>query len=272
MTRSILGDAVATDLEALRVRAPLVHNITNFVVMNLTANVLLALGASPVMAHAPEEVEEMAGLADALVLNIGTLDAGWIDSMEKAALTARQRRIPIVLDPVGAGATRYRTESCLRLMAAAPPAIIRGTASVILALDGAAGSPKGVDSTASSQSADAAASRLADRTGGAVCVSGAVDLIRRTGGDGGFRVMNGDPWMPRVTGLGCSATAIVAAFAAVNPDPARAALHGMTVLGIAGEIARERAAGPGSFAVALIDALANLDGAAIHARARIAPL
>ena len=272
MTRSLLGDAVAVDLEALRVRAPLVHNITNFVVMNLTANVLLALGASPVMAHAPEEVEEMAGLADALVLNIGTLDSGWIDSMEKAALVARQRRIPIVLDPVGAGATRYRTQSCLRLMAAAAPAIVRGNASEILALDGAAGSTKGVDSTVSSQSADDAADRLADRIGGAVCVSGAVDLIRRAGGGGGFRVMNGDPWMPRVTGLGCSATAIVAAFAAVNPDPARAALHGMAVLGIAGEIARERAAGPGSFAVALIDALANLDAAAIHARARIAAL
>jgi len=269
MTHPSLAESAAADLEAIRTRAPLVHNITNFVVMNLTANVLLALGASPVMAHAPEEVEEMVGLADALVLNIGTLDASWVASMEQAAGAGRARPIPIVLDPVGAGATRYRTESCRRLLAAAAPTIVRGNASEILALDGAVGATKGVDSTAGSDAAWDAAGRLAGRTGGAVCVSGPADVIRGAGSGDGFRVLNGDPWMTRVTGLGCSATAIVAAFAAVNPDPVRAAVHGMAVLGIAGELARRQATGPGSFAVALIDALAALDRATILERARI---
>jgi hydroxyethylthiazole kinase len=273
MTPPSLAEAAAADLEAVRRRAPLVHNITNFVVMNLTANVLLALGAAPVMAHAPEEVEEMVGLAQALVLNIGTLSAEWVGSMETAARTARGRALPIVLDPVGAGATRYRTESCRRLMAAAPPTIVRGNASEILALDGAAGAAgatRGVDSTAGSHDARDAAGRLARRLGGAVCVSGPVDFILGHGAGDGFRVLNGDPWMARVTGLGCSATAVVAAFAAVNSDPVLAATHGMAILGIAGELARERAAGPGSFAVALLDALAGLDRPVILERARIA--
>ena len=269
MAQPSFAEAVADDLEAIRARAPLVHNITNFVVMNLTANMLLALGASPVMAHAPEEVEEMVGLADALVLNIGTLGAEWVDSMELAARAARARPIPIVLDPVGAGATRYRTETCQRLMKAAPPTIVRGNASEILVLDGAIGATRGVDSTAGSDTAWEAAGRLARRFGGTVCVSGPADVIRGRRTDDGFRVLNGDPLMTRVTGLGCSATAIVAAFAAVNPDPVFAAVHGMTVLGIAGELARQQSKGPGSFAVALIDALAGLDRPAIMERARI---
>ena len=268
MAQPSFAEAVADDLEAIRAREPLVHNITNFVVMNLTANMLLALGASPVMAHAPEEVEEMVGLADALVLNIGTLGAEWVGSMELAARAARARPIPIVLDPVGAGATRYRTETCQRLMAA-PPTIVRGNASEILALDGTIGATKGVDSTAGSDTAWEAAGRLARRFSGTVCVSGPADVIRGGRTDDGFRVLNGVPLMTRVTGLGCSATAIVAAFAAVNPDPVLAAVHGMTVLGIAGELARQQSKGPGSFAVALIDALAGLDKPAIMERARI---
>ena len=269
MLQPSFAEAVAADLSAVRARAPLVHNITNLVVMNITANMLLAVGASPVMAHAPEEVEEMVGLANALVLNIGTLDAGWVDSMILAAKAARMRPIPIVLDPVGGGATCYRTRTTQRLMAAAAPTLIRGNASEILALDGASGTTRGVDSTADSDAAWGAAGRLAHRIQGGVCVSGSVDLIRSSQIDGGFRVLNGDPMMTRVTGLGCSATAIIGAFAAINPDPALAALHGMTVFGIAGELARQQAKGPGSFAVALIDALANLDTSTILDRARI---
>jgi len=267
MSHLSFAEAVAADLSAVRSRAPLVHNITNLVVMNVTANMLLAVGASPVMAHAPEEVEEMVGLADAL--NIGTLEAGWIDSMILAAKAARMRPIPIVLDPVGAGATRYRTLTSQRLMAVAPPTLIRGNASEILALDGASGATRGVDSTAGSDAAWGAAGRLALQIQGSVCVSGPADLIRSSETDGGFRVLNGDPMMTRVTGLGCSATAIIGAFAAINPDPTLAAVHGMTVFGIAGELARQRANGPGSFAVALIDALANLDTPTILERARI---
>ena len=271
MTQPSFAEAVAADLEVIRSRAPLIHNITNFVVMNTTANALLAAGASPVMAHAPEEVEDMVGLADALVLNIGTLGAEWVAGMALAAKAAQARAIPIVLDPVGAGATRYRTETCLRLMDVAPPTILRGNASEMLALDGRIGATKGVDSTAGSEAAWDAAGRLARRTGGAVCVSGPADVIRGAKADTGFLVLNGDPMMTRVTGLGCSATAIVAAFAAVNPDPALAALHGMTALGIAGELAHGQSNGPGSFAVALIDALASLDRPTILDRARIVP-
>lgn len=265
-----MAEAVVADLAEIRRRRPLVHNITNFVVMNLTANVLLALGASPVMAHAPEEVEDMVALADALVVNIGTLSSDWVDSMEQAIRAAGARSMPVVLDPVGAGATRFRTETCHRLLAAGPPTILRGNASEILALDGCGDGPRGVDATVGSITANDAAGRLAGRFGAAVCVSGPIDVVRGAGDSGSFHVANGDPWMSRVTGLGCSATAVIGAFAAVNSNPVLAAVHGMTVLGIAGELARHHATGPGTFAVALLDALAMLDAPTILTRCRIA--
>jgi hydroxyethylthiazole kinase len=255
------------DVERIRSEAPLVHNITNYVVMNTTANALLAIGASPVMAHATEEVEEMVALARALVLNIGTLSVSWIEAMFKAGRAARRRGIPVVLDPVGAGATRFRTETAERLLAEAAPTIIRGNASEIRALANASGDTKGVDSTHTSEEALDAARSLASRCRCVVVVSGATDRIVSDAGV--LRVYNGHPMMPLVTGLGCTATALVGAFAAVNPSPREAAAHAMAVMGIAGEIAAERSAGPGSFQMHFLDALYQIQESDIQLRLRV---
>jgi len=244
------------DVQEIRTRAPLVHNITNFVVMNTTTNALLAIGASPVMAHAEEEVEEMVSFAGALVINIGTLRGPWIEAMKRAMRAASGRGVPIVLDPVGAGATRLRTDTCFALMEAATPAIVRGNASEIRALAGGAGETKGVDSAHGSDEAVDAATALADRLGSTVVVSGAEDVI--VGGGRVRRVGNGDVMMTRVTGMGCTATALLGAFAAVNENTAAAAAHGMAVMGVCGEMAAERSAGPGSLQMNFYDALDTL--------------
>lgn len=237
--------------------------------MNLTANALLALGASPVMAHAEEEVEEMAGLASALVLNIGTLSASWVRAMRKAAAAARRRGIPIVLDPVGAGATRLRTETSRLLLAEARPAVLRGNASEIRALFYSEHETKGVDSRHAAESALEAARGLSAEFGCAVSISGRVDVIVFE--DALVRVANGHPLMPRVTGLGCTASALTGAFAAVNPSPFAAAFHGMAVMGIAGEMAGESAAGPASFQTLFLDALHRISKEDIASRLSMEP-
>ncbi|HSW49096.1 MAG TPA: hydroxyethylthiazole kinase [Bryobacteraceae bacterium] len=255
------------DIQRIRAEAPLIHNITNYVVMNTTANALLALGASPVMAHAVEEVEEMAGIAKALVLNIGTLSEAWIGAMVKAGLRARQRNIPVVLDPVGAGATQFRTAAVHALLREVRPTVIRGNASEMRAVLFAEDATKGVDSTHSSEEALDAARILAEHCGCVVSVSGAVDLV--VGSGSVIRISNGHPMMPRVTGLGCTATALTGAFAAVNPDPLQAAAHAMAALGIAGEMAAERASGPGSLQMLLLDALYRMEESDIRQRLKM---
>lgn len=259
--------ALLADLEAVRFNRPLIHNITNFVVMDLTANALLALGASPAMAHAQEEVIEMTSVASALVLNIGTLEPGWITAMVMALEAAKRHRVPSVLDPVAAGATRYRTRMAKDLVNYGPPTILRSNAAELAALAAAIledGPPddsaqKGVDSTLESLATRGAALRLAHHTGMVVCVSGAVDLI--TDGDRLATIHHGDPMMTRVTGLGCTASAVTGAFAAVNPDPFIAAIHAMAIMGLAGE--RARAAAPGSFRTNFIDALYQIDSTSL---------
>ena len=240
------------------------HNITNYVVMNTTANALLALGASPVMAHAEEEVAEMAGLARALVINIGTLSRAWVHAMILAGRAAHARHTAIVFDPVGAGATRFRTETAHRLLNEVPVSIVRGNASEIRALCTADHVTKGVDSIHASEDALDAARALAARHGCVVSVSGATDLV--VSSDSVIRVRNGHPMMPRVTGLGCTATALTGAFAAVNASPLRAAAHAMAVMGIAGELATKDCHGPGSFQVHFLDALYLLRESDIYSR------
>jgi hydroxyethylthiazole kinase len=254
-------------VESVRAKAPVVHSITNYVVMNTTANALLALGASPVMAHAEEEMEAMVGIASALVLNIGTLSPAWVRAMAEAAACARKRGIPIVLDPVGAGATPYRTTTALDLAQSARPTIIRGNASEILALAGSHAGTKGVDSTAASQDALEAARALHQAFGSVVCISGETDYI--LGEAGVLKVRNGHAMMPRVTGLGCTATALCGAFAAVTPDAAAAAAQAMLVMGVAGEMAAERAEGPGSLQMHFLDALYRLSEDDLRRRARL---
>jgi hydroxyethylthiazole kinase len=229
--------------------------------MNTTANALLAIGASPIMAHAIEEVEEIVGISKsaggALVINIGTLSEKWIASMSKAMKAAKNQGVPIIFDPVGAGASKWRTETCKQLVAESNPTVIRGNASEIMALIDAGIRTKGVDSSESSDSATQSAKSLAAKLNTTVCVSGETDVI--TDGTQVMTVKNGDPLMPKVTGLGCTATALIGAFAAVNPNPLYAATHAMAVMGIAGEIAAEKAAGPGTLQLYFYDALFKLD-------------
>ena len=258
----ITVETLCNDLKVLRETSPLVHNITNYVVMNTTANALLALGASPVMAHAMDEVEDMVAIAGALVLNIGTLSGAWVDAMLRAGKAAQKKGIPIVLDPVGAGATAYRTETCLRLIDACKPTIIRGNASEIMALVQQGVQTKGVDSTAASSSAVESARQLACESGAVVTISGAVDYS--TDGEQLIEGRNGSDLMPKVTGMGCTATAVVGAFAAINSSPLMAAAHGMAVMGIAGECAARKSQGPGSLQMHFIDELYALSDADIR--------
>jgi hydroxyethylthiazole kinase len=245
-----------------------VHNITNYVVMNFTANVLLALGASPVMAHAIEEVEEMVGLANALVINIGTLSQPWIDSMVRAARAAKDRSIPIVLDPVGAGATRFRTEAVRRIMDEAPVAVLRGNASEVLAVAGQKGITRGVDSVSPVEDARMAAGDLAKSNGIVVAVTGAEDFV--TDGSRMAKISNGHALMGRVTGTGCAASAITGAFCAAETDAFEAAVGALVTFGIAGELAARPNPGPGGFQVGLLDGLDAVDSAVIKERARVA--
>jgi hydroxyethylthiazole kinase len=259
-------ERVLRALDAVRRQRPLVHNITNYVVMNTTANTLLALGASPIMAHAREEVEEVVAVAGALVLNIGTLSAAWIESMRAAGLAARARGVPVVLDPVGAGATKLRTRTAGQLLNEVRPTIVRGNASEILALAGAGGGGKGVDSVHGVTEARQAAVDLARSSGTVVAVTGAEDFV--TDGRYAARVSNGDPWMARITGSGCAATAVTGAFAAVA-DPFSAAVSALVVFGLAGELAAKDCPGPGTFQVRLLDALASVSADHVRQFARV---
>jgi hydroxyethylthiazole kinase len=264
--------ALWADLQAVRAHAPLVHSITNLVVMNFNANALLAVGAAPVMAHAHEEVRDMVGIAQALVPNIGTLEPAWISAMQVALQAARARGIPVVLDPVGAGATPYRNAALAELIRAGAPGILRGNASEIMSVAGLAAATRGVDSAASTADASDAAAALARQLGAVVCVSGADDLIVDAAGRRAV-LSNGHPWMTRVTGVGCSASALVGAFAAVQPDPWRATVAAMAVLGVVGELAVERVqaagAGVGRLQIELLDGLQLLDEASFTGRLRM---
>ena len=258
---------VWTAVQDVRNRAPVVHSITNYVVMNTTANALLAIGASPVMAHAEEEMADMVNIASALVINIGTLSKEWVKSMFKAAEQAAKRGIPIVLDPVGVGATPYRTNTARELAAAVAPTIIRGNASEIRALAGAQAKTRGVDATESSGHAVEAAQSLHKSFGSVVCISGETDYV--VGAGETFRIRNGHPLMTRVTGLGCTATALCGAFAAVTTDAAQATAQAMVVMGIAGTMAAEKAQGPGTLQLHFLDALAGLTEDDITRRIRL---
>jgi hydroxyethylthiazole kinase len=232
--------------------------------MNLNANVLLAMGASPVMAHAHEEVADMAGIAQALVLNIGTLEPYWIEAMKLALKVANERGIKTVLDPVGAGATSYRNKSIAALLEVAMPSVIRGNASEIMSVAGSAAQTRGVDSGADVADSLQYARDLAQRTGGVVCVSGPVDhVLDATGRHASLS--NGHEWMTRITGVGCSATVLVGAFCAVQPDAWRATLSAMAYLGVVGEVATQQVqalgGGVGSLQTALLDQLQLLDEA-----------
>ena len=238
---------------AVRQASPLVHNITNLVVMNNTANALLAIGASPIMAHAHSEVEEMAGICQSLVVNIGTLDEYLVTAMLMAAKKANGLQKPWVLDPVGAGATSYRNTVLSELLDC-KPTVVRGNASEILALAKAnTTTTKGVDSTAQSNEALEAARFLQQKYGAVVCISGETDII--VAEDRTVYIDNGNALMTKVTGLGCSASSVIGAFVATVEDNTEAVAAATALFSICGELAARYSKGPGSLQVNLLDTL-----------------
>lgn len=258
-------------LAALRSRRPLVQCVTNLVSMDVTANVLLALGASPAMVHAVEESAEFIGVADALVCNTGTLSRDGLDGLEAAASAALARGKPWTLDPVGVGATRFRSAAVERLLRHRP-AVIRGNASEIVIMARNAGlteqvaRPKGVDGLDNAEDAVALCVSLAELNRCVVAATGAVDIV--TDGRRLVRLSNGSPLMARITALGCALSAVVAAFLAVTDDAFAATVAALAVYGVAGDMAAASADRPGSFRVAFIDALDAI-GAEDLARARL---
>ncbi|HET8873918.1 MAG TPA: hydroxyethylthiazole kinase [Gaiellaceae bacterium] len=252
-------------LRELRARKPLVHQITNYVVMNETANATLALGALPVMAHAPQEVEEMAAAAGALVLNIGTLSGDWVEAMLLAGKAAAG---PIVLDPVGAGATQYRTDTAKRLLDELDIAVVRGNAAEIATLAGRDAEIRGVESIGAGDSAEELAKEAATALGCVAAVTGPSDYV--SDGKRVIVVSNGHELLATVSGTGCMATAVTGSFLAAKPDaPLEAAAEALVAFGVAGEDAARAAKGPGTFHAALYDALYNLDPETLDDRARV---
>ncbi|MDO1585410.1 hydroxyethylthiazole kinase [Rhizobium oryzicola] len=254
-------------LTALRADPPLVQNITNFVAMNIAANVLLAAGASPAMVHAEEEASEFAGIARALTINIGTLSAGWMKGMHSAADAANRAGKPWVLDPVAHYATNFRRQAVDALLAHRPT-IIRGNASEIIALAGGTNRGQGVDSRDPVEQAQSSARILAKAHGAVVAATGEIDFV--TDGERAFVIEGGSRFMPAVTALGCSLTCLVGALAAVFPtDPLVSSVAALTIFAVAGENAARQADGPGSFAWRFLDALSALDGPTLDRQARI---
>ncbi|HEV8601846.1 MAG TPA: hydroxyethylthiazole kinase [Gaiellaceae bacterium] len=256
------------DLRALRERKPLVHQITNYVVMNETANATLALGALPVMAHAKEEVEEMASVAGALVLNIGTLSQPWIEAMLLAGKAANHAGAPVVLDPVGAGATRLRTDTAKRILSEVKIAVLRGNAAEVATLAGREAEIRGVESIGASDSGGELARAAAAELGCVAAVTGPVDHV--SDGERVVAVANGHELLGTVSGTGCMATSITGCFLAVASDrPLEAAAEALVAFGVAGEDAARDAKGPGTFHAGLYDALYNLDPDTIDSRAKV---
>jgi hydroxyethylthiazole kinase len=260
-----------TTLRELRERKPLVHQITNYVVMNETANATLALGALPVMAHAPQEVGEMVGLASVLVLNIGTLSEHWIEAMLIAGRVASERGIPVVLDPVGAGATAYRTDTARRILDEVRVTVLRGNAGEVATLVGADAEVRGVESMSIGLEPPALAREAARGLGVVVSVTGPIDNI--SDGERSLSVANGHPLLAAVTGTGCTSSALTGCFLALKPDePLEAATEALAALGVAAEDAAAGADGPGTFHARLYDGLAALDPDTLDGRAHISEL
>ncbi len=264
---SEISKQASQNLEKLREQKPLIHNITNYVVMNYTANAILAAGALPVMAHAPQEMAEMVAIAGSLVINIGTLSTNWVEGMFTAGREANKKNIPIILDPVGAGATSYRTQTAKSLIDSLDIAVVRGNASEVLSLAGDDSKTKGVESIHSVDDAAEAAQALAKEIGCVVAITGKTDLV--TDGEKVYRIDNGHALMGAVTGTGCVATTMIAAFSAVNNNFVVASAGALAYFGIAGEKAAEKYNAPGSYALGLIDELYRIGLDDLEKSARI---
>jgi len=252
-----LGGNIFEIIERIRQERPLIHNITNMVAMNDSANIILAIGGLPVMAHAQAEVREMVRVAGALVLNIGTLTPEQIDSMIAAGEEANNLKKPVVLDPVGAGATHLRTESALRLQKRIKINIVRGNHAEVSILAGLKGSIKGVESVGSGENAVEVARSLARKHNQVVIITGKQDIV--TNGKTVIEINNGSPMLGTITATGCMVTSLIATFAAVCNDYVMASTGALVCFGLAGERAAVKAQGPGSFKVNLFDEVYNLN-------------
>jgi hydroxyethylthiazole kinase len=254
-------------LDRVRQQKPVVHHLTNWVTIYDCAQVVKTLGASPVMAHAPEEVAEMAQIASALVLNIGTLTVDFVEAMKLAAHSANKKGIPVVLDACGAGATALRDRKCLELLNEVRIDVIKGNASEVARVSGESVKTRGVDATEVSGDLVLLAEKLAAQRKATVVITGKVDIT--TDGRQTHLVKNGHPLMARVVGTGCMAASVIGAFAAVESDLSLAAACALAIYGIAGEVAAEKASGPASFKERLFDSLYNLDRESVDRMQRI---
>ena len=244
-------------LQKIRENSPLVHNITNYVVMNNTANALLAIGASPVMAHAVEEIDDIVSISSSLVINMGTLSEKWIESMLIAIKKAKELNKPIVFDPVGVGASKYRTETAKKIIESAVPDVIRGNASEIMALAEIANTTKGVDSTAQSEDAITAAKKLSKKLNNTIVISGEIDFVITQ--EVISEITGGSSLMSAVTGMGCTATSVIGACIGVESDYHLASCAAMEAMGQAGSKAEKLSNGPGSFQMNFLDCLQSLN-------------
>lgn len=257
-------ESLRGDLSLIKKRNPVILNLANYVAMDLSANALLALGASPMMSEAREEIPELLQIADALVINLGTLDPGFCERALLAAEWAVAFRKPVVLDPVGAGASNLRTEFA-RQLAKMAPTVIRGNASELSALFQQTSSTHGVDASVSCESVVSSLRSFADNSQTVLALSGATDFVldqKRTAvirHENPAQASNGNPMMTKITAMGCTATALLAAFLAIDPCPFQSAVHAAISMEIAGENAKKTSRGPGSFRVAFIDALFTLE-------------
>ena len=252
-----IGKRIYGMIERIHQERPLIHNITNMVAMNDSANIILAVGGLPVMAHAQEEVGEMVKAAGALVLNIGTLTPEQIESMIIAGKVANSLKIPVILDPVGAGATNLRTESALRLQEKIKINIVRGNFAEISILAGLKGNIKGVESIGTEKNSVEIACSLARKYNQVAIITGKQDVV--TDGKTVIEIDNGSPMLGTITATGCMVTSLIATFAAVGEDYLLASTGALVCFGLAGERAAVKAQGPGSFKVNLFDEIYNLN-------------
>jgi len=265
--KKTINKQIADIFVRIKEKKPLLHHITNFVVMNDTANLTLHIGALPVMAHAKEEMEEMTAISNALILNPGTLNAEWVKSMKIAGKKANSLEIPIILDPVGAGATTYRTKTNLNFLHNLRLAVVRGNSGEIGALSGAGGKVKGVESVEDIKNPERIAQKMAQRYGTTVVITGKRDIVANA--KDFYYVDNGHELMATITGTGCMSTTMIGAFAAVEKNYALAATAALATFGIAGEMAAKKSNGPASFRVALLDSVYNLAPEIIEKRAKV---
>ncbi|HQD50545.1 MAG TPA: hydroxyethylthiazole kinase [Defluviitaleaceae bacterium] len=268
---SLLTKSCANLVDEIRVKNPLIHNITNYVTVNDCANAILAIGASPIMADDCEEVEEIVSISSALVINMGTLNKRTISSMIMAGKKANELNIPVILDPVGAGASGLRNKTVSDILSEVKVNVIRGNLSEISFIGGLEASTRGVDTAVEDEKNDAVelAKRIADKYSCIVSVTGKVDII--SDGIRFARVANGHKFLSKVTGTGCMTSALVASFSGITKDYYTAAVTGIASMGIAGEIAFEKSGhkGTGSFHVQIIDALTNINGSIFIERGKI---